>query len=131
MLGENILVGAATLAHFRCFQYYMFWKCSCPLRHKKALEVNSDLLIIYVVAEQPLGQLPVLRTSDGVICQTNTIARYVAKKLGELALIIVKTESETLIYIRTGLTYSPDLYTFLGSVIFIKDKTVEKQIVAK
>lgn len=29
-----------------------------------------------------LGQLPVLFTEDGVFCQSNVIARYVAKKLG-------------------------------------------------
>ena len=54
------------------------------------------LIHLYIVAEQPLGQLPVLRTSDGVICQTTTIARYVAKKLGKLAPITGRTMSKIL-----------------------------------
>jgi len=40
---------------------------------------------IGTVTDLPLGQVPTLETKHGVLTQSNSIARYVAKKLGELA----------------------------------------------
>lgn len=38
---------------------------------------------MHLYSEQPLGQLPVLTTEEGTLCESDTIARYVAKKFGE------------------------------------------------
>ncbi|XP_067942659.1 glutathione S-transferase 3-like [Watersipora subatra] len=37
---------------------------------------------IRATVEMPLGQIPTLKTKDGMLCLSNTMARYVAKKFG-------------------------------------------------
>ena len=40
------------------------------------------------LTEAPLKQIPTLITSEGVVCQSNVIARHVAKKLGNVGVWI-------------------------------------------
>ena len=45
-------------------------------------------MCLLINVETPFGMLPVLETTEGLVCQSNVIARHVAKKLGELYLLI-------------------------------------------
>ena len=38
-----------------------------------------------MVTEQPLGQLPLYKSTDGELIMSNSIARYVAKRYGKCA----------------------------------------------
>lgn len=40
---------------------------------------NNSIIIV----AQPMGQLPTLETEDGLICQSNVIARHIARKYGK------------------------------------------------
>ncbi|XP_067942664.1 glutathione S-transferase 3-like isoform X2 [Watersipora subatra] len=43
---------------------------------------NRQWQTIRATVEMPLGQIPTLKTKDGILCLSNTMARYVAKKFG-------------------------------------------------
>lgn len=55
---------------------------SSAIYFMKMVSLRVDIITTFV-SELILGQLPVLHTADGMVNGSNTIARYVAKKLGK------------------------------------------------
>ena len=56
------------------------------LHARISANIYEFLLLNMFIAETPFGQLPVLETAEGMLCNSNVIARHVARKLGNLFL---------------------------------------------